>query len=154
MVFAIGSPCFKSGGFIPRRHTCDGEDVSPALRWHDVPSGTKSLALICDDPDAPFGTWTHWLIYSIPPTIIELKEAMPRNELVEGGIKQGRNSWNKTGYAGPCPPGNASHRYFFRIYALDTYINLRPEFDRKELEKAMKTHILAQAETMGVYARQ
>ena len=153
MAFAMESPCFKQGGFIPERHTCDGEDVSPALRWHDVPDGTKSLALICDDPDAPFGTWVHWVVFSIPPTATELKEALPKHEIVEGGIRQGRNSWNRTGYSGPCPPEKTSHRYFFRVYALDNDIILGVESGKKELERAMRTHVLAQAETMGVYAR-
>ena len=118
-----------------------------------MPLGTKGFALICDDPDAPFGTWVHWVVYSIPPTATELKEALPKHEIVEGGIRQGRNSWNRTGYSGPCPPAKMSHRYFFRVYALDTDIILGPESGKKELEKVMKTHVLAQAVTMGVYSR-
>lgn len=118
-----------------------------------MPDGTKSLALICEDPDAPMFTWVHWIVYRIPPTQPGLKEAVPKTEILEGGIRQGKNSWRRLGYGGPCPPPGRPHRYFFRLYALDMEPELAPGADRSQLEAAMKGHIIAKAETMGVYAR-
>lgn len=138
---------------IPEKYTCDGEDVSPPLRWEGIPPGARSLALICDDPDAPMATWVHWVIYSIPPNTTGLREALSKTELVEGRMKQGKNSWRMIGYGGPCPPGGRPHRYFFKLYALDTELALGPGADKKELESAMKGHIIGQAEVMGIYAR-
>jgi len=154
MAFRIESPSFENGGTIPRRFTCDGEDASPPLRWMDPPPGTKSFALICDDPDAPMITWVHWIVYAIPSNVTELREGVPKSELLEGGMKQGRNSWRKTGYGGPCPPGRKPHRYVFRLYALDTELALAPGEAKKDLERAMAGHILAQVEIMGRYGRQ
>ncbi len=153
MTFRIDSPAFKNGEMIPRKYTCDGEGVSPPLKWSGAPSGTKSYVVICDDPDAPMMTWIHWVAYSIPGSVSELREGGPTNEVVDGGITQGINSWRKIGYGGPCPPGKSRHRYFFRLFALDSELGLRPGETRHDIEKAMKGHILDQAQLMGVYSR-
>ncbi len=153
MAFRIESSGFKNGEVIPKRYTCDGEGVSPPLRWADAPLGTKSFVLICDDPDAPMMTWIHWIVYSIPGTTSELKEGIPPKETLDGGITQGINSWRKMGYGGPCPPGKSRHRYYFRLFALDTDLSLRPGESRHDIERAMKGHILGQTFIMGVYGR-
>ncbi len=138
---------------IPTKYTCDGEGISPPLRWSGAPPGTKSYVLICDDPDAPMMTWIHWVVYSIPTTTTELREGVPPGAPVDGGMIQGLNSWRKTGYGGPCPPGKKRHRYFFRLFALDTELSLRPGETRHDIEKAMKGHILDQTQMMGVYGK-
>ena len=153
MTFRLESAAFKNGETIPKKHACDGEDISPPLTWVDAPNGTKGFALICDDPDAPILTWIHWVVYGIPSERRELKEGMSAGETLEGGMKQAINSWRRTGYGGPCPPGKKTHRYFFRLYALDVMPELRPGDGKKGLEKAMTGHILAQTELMGLYAR-
>lgn len=153
MEFTLTSSAFEPGGMIPKPYTCDGFDVSPPLRWTDPPPGTKSFALICDDPDAPVGTWVHWVLYSLPPEIRELPEGVPPQPTLPGGGKQGRNDFRKIGYGGPCPPRGPAHRYFFRLYALDTDPNLEPGATKQDLLKAMTNHILAQAELMGRYRR-
>ncbi len=153
MVFRLESQGFKDGDVIPKRYTCDGEGLSPPLRWTDPPTGTKSYVLICDDPDAPMMTWIHWVVYSIPGTASELREGLPNKDVVDGGIAQGINSWRKMGYGGPCPPGKNKHRYFFRLYALDSEIKVKPAETRHDIEKAMRGHVIAKADLMGVYGR-
>lgn len=149
----IESPAFKDGEIIPEKYTCDGEDISPPIKWKDVPPSTKSIAIICEDPDAPLMTWIHWIIYNIPPEIGELKENIPKKEEVEGGIKQGKNSWRKFGYNGPCPPGKKQHRYYFKAYALDIKIDSEKPLNKKSLTKFMESHVLEKAELMGKYFR-
>ncbi len=149
--FSIECPIFRDGEPIPRKYTCDGEEISPPLRWKGAPAGTKSFVLICDDPDAPMMTWIHWIVYSIPGTTTELSEGLPAGDVVDGGIKQGLNSWRKMGYGGPCPPRRNRHRYFFRLFALDTELSLSPGETRHDIERAMKGHILDQTKIMGVY---
>jgi hypothetical protein len=144
---------FAPGDFIPKRFTCDAANVSPALAWTDPPTGTQSFAIIEDDPDAPSGTFVHWLVYNLPADYRGLPEALPRNDQMAGGGRQGTNDFSRTGYGGPCPPPGKPHRYFIRLYALDAKLDLRPAARRQELEAAMKGHILAQAELMGRYQR-
>jgi Raf kinase inhibitor-like YbhB/YbcL family protein len=148
----LTSAKFKEGEIIPSNYTCDGQNISPPLKWSGVPQNTKSLALICDDPDAPAGTWVHWVIYYIPPIMSELQEGIPTKETTSNGIKQGVNDFKKIGYGGPCPPGG-THRYYFKIYALDTELNLTSSAKKSDLEKAMKGHILATGRLMGKYKR-
>jgi hypothetical protein len=144
---------FTPGGFIPRRFTCEAADVSPALTWTDPPLGTQSFALIEDDPDAPSGTFVHWVVYDLPAAYRKLPEALSGNDQMPGGGRQGTNDFSRTGYSGPCPPPGRPHRYFIRLYAVDAILNLRPAATRKELDAAMQGHILAQAELMGRFAR-
>ena len=153
MALSIEIPGFKSGDVIPKKYTCDGEGVSPPLKWSDAPPGTKSFVLICDDPDALMMTWIHWVVYGIPATMTELREGLPMGKVLDGGIMQGINSWRKTGYGAPCPPGRSRHRYFFRLFALDTELTVKPGESRHDVEKAMRGHILGQAEAIGVYSR-
>lgn len=152
MAFTITSSAFAHGAMIPKEYTCDGKDVSPPLSWSDPPEKTQSFALIMDDPDAPMGTWVHWVIYNIPATARSLPEGIPTNADLPDGSRQGRNSWRRIGYGGPCPP-SGSHRYFFKLYALDTALTLASGATKEELLQAMEGHILAQAELMGRYAR-
>lgn len=148
----IKSTAFENKGMIPGRYTCDGEDISPPLEWHDTPDGTQSFSLICDDPDAPMGTWVHWVVYDIPPNINALPEHTPsENELTNGG-KQGRSDFGTIGYGGPCPP-SGTHRYFFKLYALDSYVGLHPGATKEQLMKAMKGHILEESTLIGNYRR-
>jgi hypothetical protein len=144
---------FTPGDFIPKRFTCDAANVSPALAWTDPPAGTQSFAIIEDDPDAPSGTFVHWLVYDLPADYRGLPEALSRNDQMAGGGRQGTNDFSRTGYGGPCPPRGKPHRYFIRLYALDAKLELRPAARRHELEAAMKGHILAQAELMARYQR-
>lgn len=148
----IKSSAFGSGEMIPVKYTCDGADFSPPLEWTAGPAGTKSFALICDDPDAPMGTWVHWVVYDIPPTTAMLAEGITRERELTGGGTQGINDFRKIGYGGPCPPGG-THRYFFKLYALDTLLGLKPGITKDQLLKAMKGHILAEAQLMGTYSR-
>jgi Raf kinase inhibitor-like YbhB/YbcL family protein len=148
----ISSPSFKSGEFIPLKYTCDGDDVSPALNWDNVPDETKSFALISDDPDAPMGTWVHWVLYNLPPDLRSLPEGVPKNKQIENGAMQGISDFRRTGYGGPCPPGGA-HRYFFKLYALDIMLNLDPGASKVGVVKAMQGHIITQCELMGKYRR-
>jgi len=153
MAFEVKSAAFAQGADIARKFTCDGQDVSPALSWSQPPKGTQSFALIMDDPDAPVGTWVHWVLYDLPATARELPEGAPRERELASGARQGNNSWNRTGYGGPCPPPGPAHRYFFKLYALDAKTNLKPGATKAELEKDMQGHILAQAELIGHYKR-
>lgn len=143
----IASPAFKHNESIPEKYTCDGADVNPPLVIEGVPPGAKSLALIVDDPDAPRGTWVHWVVWNIDPKTKEIKE-----NSVPAGAKQGMNDFRSRNYGGPCPP-SGTHRYFFKLYALDTAPDLGPDTTKAVLEKAMMGHILAQAEIIGLYRR-
>lgn len=153
MVFELKTAAFKPGGDIPTKFTCDGPDVSPALTWTDPPAETESFALIADDPDAPVGTWVHWVVYDVPASARQLPESVPKDGELQGGGRQGSNDFRKIGYGGPCPPPGKPHRYFFKLYALDTKLNLKPGATKNAVEQAMKDHILAQAELMGRYHR-
>lgn len=148
----LTSTSFKEGELMQAKYTCDGENISPQLEWTGIPENTKSLALISDDPDAPAGDWVHWVIYNIPPTITELKEGFPRDKELQNGIKQGKNDFGKIGYDGPCPPGG-THRYYFKLYALDIILEKDYGLTKKELLKAMEGHILAETSLMGKYKR-
>jgi len=152
MDIKITSSAFNEGGMIPEKYTCDGEDISPPLEWTGVPEETKSLALISDDPDAPMGTWVHWVIFNIPANVSKLNENIPSQEVLADGVKQGKNDFNKIGYGGPCPPGG-THRYYFKLYALDTNLDSDPGITKEELLKTMEGHILAQGQLMGKYSR-
>ncbi|OGL39781.1 MAG: phosphatidylethanolamine-binding protein [Candidatus Schekmanbacteria bacterium RIFCSPHIGHO2_02_FULL_38_11] len=137
---------------ILAKYTCDDKDVSPPLSWTSVPNGTKSIAIICDDPDAPMGTWVHWVLYDLPVSIKELPENIPSQEKLKNGAKHGINDFRKFAYGGPCPPGG-THRYLFKIYALDKETGLEPGATKEQLLKAMKGHILAEGQLMGKYSR-
>jgi len=151
-VMRLESPAFKEGGVIPSKYTCKGPDLSPPLRWSGLPSKTKSLVLIMDDPDAPGGTFTHWVVYDIPPTMGGLQENFPKVGEFKG-IKQGTNDFGSVGYGGPCPPKkHGFHRYFFKLYAVDIEsLNLPPGAPREEVERRMKGHVLGEASLMGRY---
>jgi Raf kinase inhibitor-like YbhB/YbcL family protein len=153
MTFALRSPDFPDGANIPRAFTCEGEDRSPALEWSGAPAGTKAFALIADDPDAPAGTWVHWVIYNIPGVTHALKGGIEKKEQLADGSLQGRNDFRKTGYNGPCPPPGKAHRYFFKLYALGTELTLAPGASKSEVEHAMEGHILARTEWMGRFQR-
>jgi|WetSurMetagenome_2_1015567.scaffolds.fasta_scaffold134219_1 Raf kinase inhibitor-like YbhB/YbcL family protein len=148
----IESAAFKHLQPIPSQYTCDGADISPPLSWNGVPAGTKSLALIAEDPDAPAGTWVHWVVYDLPPATDSLQENLPKTDTLAGGGKQGKTDFNRIGWNGPCPPGG-NHRYFFNIYALDIMLNLPAGKTKAEIEKAMNGHILAKGELVGTYKR-
>jgi len=150
----LTSTAFTEGAAIPAKHTGDARDVSPPLKWTGVPDGAKSLALIVDDPDAPGGTWVHWVLYDLPAKATELAEDVPKSQYVAGGAKQGLNDFRRLGYGGPAPPKGKAHRYFFKLYALDAMLDLKPGLTKKDLEKAMEKHILAQAQLIGTYQRQ
>ena len=148
----LTSSAFKEGQPLPRAYTCDGPDVSPALEWSGVPKSAKTLAIICDDPDAPSGDWVHWVLYNLPAENIGLVENMPTTENLKAGGFQGKNDFGKIGYGGPCPP-SGTHHYFFRLYALDAELPLKAGATKAELEKAMAGHIVGQAQLMGTYRR-
>ncbi len=148
----ISSTAFEEGGMIPSKYTCDDINISPPLRWEGVPEETKSLALINDDPDAPMGTWVHWVVYSINPSITSFEENVPTDGTLPNGIKQGRNDFGNLGYGGPCPPGG-THRYFFKLYALDIALDAPEGLTKAELLRKMEGHILAEAQLMGKYSR-
>ena len=152
MEIKIKSPAFEEGGVIPRKYTCDGPNVSPPLTWTAVPTETKSLAIICDDPDAPMGTWVHWVVFNLPINVTELPENIPAQKTLSNGAKQGITDFQEIGYGGPCPP-SGTHRYYFKLYALDTEINLDAGITKKQLLKAMEGHILAEGQLMGKYKR-
>jgi len=148
----LTSSAFGEGGMIPDKYTCDGADVSPPLKWNALPAGTQSLALICDDPDAPVGIWVHWVYYDIPADTEGLSEGVASIDHPEEGGTQGINDFRKIGYGGPCPPGG-THRYFFKLYALDRLMNLPSGTTKKQLLKAMENHIIGQTQLMGKYRR-
>ena len=148
----ISSSAFQNGEYIPRQYTCDGSDISPPLEWTNFPKETKSYALINDDPDAPVGTWVHWVMYNIPGETSSLSENTPKEKRLKNGACQGINDFKRIGYGGPCPPSGV-HRYFFKIYALNTMLDLEPGRTKAELVEAMKGHVIAQGELMGKYSR-
>jgi hypothetical protein len=149
--FALSSTAFAAGGEIPREESCKGGDTSPALAWSGAPAKTVSFALIMDDPDAPGGDWVHWVMWNIPSSSTSLTEGMAKREQLEDGIRQGHNSFRKTGYNGPCPPGGQTHHYVFHLYALDGNLELAPNASRPDLEAAMQGHILWQTEYTGTF---
>ena len=149
----ITSPSFAQGALIPPKHTCQGADSSPELVWEGEPAGTKSLALIVDDPDAPGKTWVHWVIFNIPPGTGVLDENLVKSELLANGTRQGRNDFGNLGWGGPCPPTGA-HRYYFRLYALDAVLNLKAGSSKEQLLAAMKGHILGEGLLLGLYQKQ
>ncbi len=157
MPYTLTSPVFSHQGEIPKRHTCEGEDISPQLSWSNPPEGTKSFALIVDDPDAPDPqaprmTWVHWVLYNLPPTASELPEGV-RSEALPQGTRQGQNDWKRKGYGGPCPP-IGRHRYFHKLYALDTVLPDLGTPTKPELEKAMEGHVLDRVELVGTYEKE
>ena len=153
----IRSSAFDPESKIPLRHTCDGEDLSPQLSWSGVPEGVESFVLIMDDPDAPPGTWVHWLLYDLPGDIRELPEGLAKSESLDGGGIQGMcwgvESFSRVGYYGPCPPPGLPHRYSFRLYALDGKLGLPPKATKKQFRETMKGHVLAEAKLVGLYGR-
>jgi len=153
MAFMLSSPAFEPGKPIPKQYSCEGRDVSPPLRWNDVPANAKALALVCEDPDAPAGTWIHWVIYDIPAATIELREGVPPDENLSGGARQGLNDFRKVGYGGPCPPPGKPHHYVFKLYALDAPTGLEPRATKNDLLKAVKGHVLADAQVTGTYQK-
>jgi len=153
MELTVSSPAWKHGEPIPKKYTGDGADVSPPLVFAGVPEGTKSFALVCDDPDAPVGTWVHWVIYDVPGTATGLPEAVSKEASLPDGSRQGRNSWKKVGYGGPSPPPGKPHRYFFRLYALREPLGAGPGLGAKDVEASARTRSIGTAEFMGTYGR-
>ncbi len=153
MEIKITSSAFAEGGMIPSKYTCDGSKISPPLQWDVVPEDTKSIALICDDPDAPIGTFVHWVIFGLPAETGELEENIPPDKTLPNGAKQGTNGFGRIGYGAPCPPGG-THRYFFKVYALDMELNLAAGATKSDLLNAMEGHILGQGQLIGKYKRQ
>jgi Raf kinase inhibitor-like YbhB/YbcL family protein len=153
MKLTVGSPAFMQGDRIPAKYTCDGEDVSPPLNWSSGPAATESYALIVDDPDAPGGSFTHWLMYNVPPNVTRLEEHVTALERLGDGTLQGKNSYGRVGYGGPCPPPGKPHHYRFNVYALDTRLMLGPGASKDSLMTAMRGHVLAQGELTGIYGR-
>ena len=156
MPLSLTSSAFSHGGEIPKRYTCEGSDVSPPLQWSGVPEGTKSLVLVVDDPDAPDPraprmTWVHWVLYNLPPDVVELPEAVAA-EALPAGSEHGLNDWKRTGYGGPCPP-IGRHRYFHKLYALDMVLTGLGSPTKAELLKAMEGHVLAESEVIGTYQK-
>jgi len=153
MTLSLSSPAFKPGAAIPRKHTGEGADVSPALEWTNAPAGTAAFVLICDDPDAPVGTWVHWVLYDLAAGTRRLEENVPKSEAVLGAAKQGRNDFRRIGYGGPMPPPGRPHRYFFRLYAVSAQTGLPAGATKAEVLRAIEGKVLAQAELMGTYKR-
>lgn len=153
MAFELTSTAFKEGELIPKKYTCEGQDVSPHLRWGAPPQGTRSFALIADDPDAPVGTWVHWVVFNIPADERELPEGIPVKEAFPKGARQGLNDFNRIGYGGPCPPPGKPHRYFFKLYALDITLDLKPRATKAQVLDASKGRILGEAQLMGRFGR-
>jgi len=152
MKLSLTSEAFQEGGMIPRKYTCDGPDVSPPLAWSPVPAGAKSIALICDDPDAPMGTWVHWVVFNLPGDASGVPEGISPRENLENGARQGVNDFGRIGYGGPCPP-RGTHRYFFKLYALDVKLDLSGRVTKERLLRGMEGHILAEGHLMGKYKR-
>lgn len=151
--FRLESSAFREGETIPRQFTCEGEDISPALRWTAPPAGTRSFVLIAEDPDAPGGVWTHWIVFNLPAHVHQIPENVAKQAQVPGGGLQGLNSFGHIGYGGPCPPPGRPHHYFFRLYALDTVLSLKAGTSRQEVLDAVKGHILAKTHLMGLFGR-
>jgi Raf kinase inhibitor-like YbhB/YbcL family protein len=152
MTITLTSSAFTDGTMIPRKYTCDAEDISPDLKWSGVPNGAQSLALICDDPDAPVGTWVHWVLFNIPADATALPAGIPAEAELKNGARHGKNDFRKLGYGGPCPPGG-THRYYFKLCALDTLLTLESGSTKAQLLAAMKGHILTEGQLMGKYKR-
>lgn len=152
MNMEVKSTAFQEGAMIPKLYTCDGKDISPPLSWSGVPAEAKSIALIMDDPDAPRGTWVHWVLFNIPADNASLPESIPRTASLSNGAKHGNNSWRRPGYGGPCPP-RGTHRYYFKVYALDTVLPLKTGSTKGQLLKAMEGHVLAEGQIMGKCSR-
>ena len=157
VAFELKSTAFAANGAIPVEHTCDGKDLSPPLSWSGAPAGTKSFALIMDDPDAPPGTWVHWVLYDLPGTTTSLPAGVARGEKLEGGGVQGLcwgvESFTRVGYYGPCPPAGSPHHYHFKLYALGAALGLTPKSTKDRVLKAMEGHVLAETELVGVFGR-
>ena len=153
MKFSLTSPSFIDGGTIPAQYTCQGADISPPLQWTNQPAGTRSFALVVDDPDAPNGTWVHWVAYDIPDAVHEFPEDIPKQDKLPKGGVQGVNDFKRVGYGGPCPPPGAPHRYYFRLYALDSALNLKPRMSKAQLLEAVQGHSLGEATLMGRFSR-
>jgi len=153
MSIELTSTAFQKGETIPKHYTGDGMDKSPPMRWSEPPKGTRSFALICDDPDAPGGTWVHWVLFNLPAQTRELEEGVPTTATLDSGAKQGKNDFGNFGYGGPAPPKGKSHRYFFKLYALAVAVDLTPGATKAQLEDAIKGHILAEGQLMGAYKR-
>ena len=153
MDFELTSSAFKSGDPIPRRYTCEGEDLSPPLHWSVPPAATKSFVIIADDPDAPVGTWVHWVIYDLPLDLRGLTEGVPAKDRLPDGALQGLNDFKRVGYGGPCPPPGKPHRYYFTLYALDVTLNLKPRATKAQVLDACKRHVLAESQLMGRFGR-
>ncbi|HUV30512.1 MAG TPA: YbhB/YbcL family Raf kinase inhibitor-like protein [Acidobacteriota bacterium] len=153
MAIIVTSAAFEEGGMIPREYTCDGADISPPLSWSGVPPAAKSMALICDDPDAPAGTWVHWVLFNLPLDTTELPQSIPPEETLANGARHGVTDFGRHGYGGPCPPGG-THRYYFKLYALDTMLEIAGRVTKTGLLSAMEGHTLAQGHLMGKYRRQ
>ncbi len=153
MGFELTSNAFKEGEVIPKIYTCEGEDLSPPLRWSNPPPGTRSFVLIADDPDAPAGTWVHWVLYNIPLDLHGLAEGIPPQETLPNEAQQGLNDSKEIGYGGPCPPPGKPHRYYFRLCALDRELSLKPRATKAQVIEEMKGHVLAEAQLMGRFGR-
>jgi Raf kinase inhibitor-like YbhB/YbcL family protein len=149
----LKSPDFTPGGNIPKQFTCEGANISPVLKWNDPPAAAQSFVMIADDPDAPVGTWVHWVIFDLPANLRSLPQSVPKNEQLADGSRQGRNDFGEIGYGGPCPPPGKPHRYFFKLYALDAKLNLTAGAAKKDVERAMQGHILAEGEYIGRFSR-
>jgi len=149
----LRSDAFAQGEMIPKKYTCDGDDISPSLTWSKAPDSTKELVLICDDPDAPHRTWDHWIVYGISPGSTGLAEGAASSIETDSLGIHGKNSWRQNDYGGPCPPSGPAHRYYFKLYALDTKLDLPSGTSKADLEKGMEGHILAKGELLGKYGR-
>jgi len=152
MAITVSSPAFNEGGMIPAKYTCDGQDISPPLNFDGVPKEAKSLVVISDDPDAPMGTWVHWVLYNLPPDIKGIEEKIPADERLQNGAAHGVTDFGRFGYGGPCPP-SGTHRYFFKVYALNTTLELSGKVTKEDITKAMEEHILAEGLLIGKYKR-
>ena len=153
MTIRLTSSVFTDGGSIPEEYTCDGKNASPPLAWTHIPASAQSLALTVDDPDAPSGIWVHWLLFNLPPETVSLPVGVPTTDTLPSGARQGSNDFGKIGYGGPCPPSGKPHRYIFKLYALDTLLDLQPGAMRRMLINAISGHILDEGELIGTYAR-
>ncbi len=153
MAFELTGSVFKEGELIPNKYTCEGSDLSPPLRWNNPPAGTRSFVLIVDDPDAPVGTWVHWVLYNIPIDVRGLAEGLPALETLPNDARQGLNDFKRIGYGGPCPPPGPPHRYVFTLYALDRDLNLKLRATKTQVLDAMKGHVLGEAHLTGRFGR-
>jgi Raf kinase inhibitor-like YbhB/YbcL family protein len=153
MALELTSTAFQQGETIPKQYTADGRNASPPLKWSEPPPGTRSLALVCEDPDAPRGTFTHWVVFKLPAESRELSEAIPKEATLPNGTVQGTNGFGEVGYGGPSPPAGKPHRYFFKLFALDRPLELQPGATKDQLLAAARGHVLGEAELMGTYGR-